>query len=105
MHFLNAKLLLMAFLRLRCGGCKQDQLLASLCKRRGFCRSCGAKRMSETATYLADSVIPSVPVRQWVLLAAQPILVTTVLQVVQRKITQHLLKQANLNILLHCPIT
>jgi Putative transposase len=61
--------------------------------------------MSETAAYLVDHVIPSVPVRQWVLslpiamrvlLAAQPNLVTTVLQVVQRKITRHLLQQANL---------
>jgi Putative transposase/Transposase zinc-binding domain len=75
------------------------------CKRRGFCPSCGAKRMSETAAHLVDHVIPSVPVRQWVLslpialrvlLAAQPNLVTTVLQVVQRKITRHLLQQANL---------
>jgi Transposase zinc-binding domain len=41
--------------------------LAFSCKRRGFCPSCGAKRMSETAAYLVDYVIPSVPVRQWVL--------------------------------------
>jgi putative lipoic acid-binding regulatory protein len=62
--------------------------------------------MLETAAYLVDHVIPSVPVRQWVLslpialrvlLAAQPNLVTTVLQVVQRKIMRHLLQQANLN--------
>jgi Putative transposase len=61
--------------------------------------------MSETAAYLVDHVIPSVPVRQWVLslpialrvlLAAQPNLVTTVLQVVQSKIMRHLLQQANL---------
>jgi hypothetical protein len=60
--------------------------------------------MSETAAYLVDHVIPSVPVRQWVLslpialrvlLAAQPNLVTTVLQVVQRKITRHLLQEAS----------
>jgi hypothetical protein len=103
--FLTCGILAHGFLRLLCGGCKQDQLLAFSCKRRGFCPSCGAKRMSETAAYLVDSVIPSVPVRQWVLslpialrvlLAAQPSLITTVLQVVQRKITQHLLKQANL---------
>jgi Putative transposase len=61
--------------------------------------------MSETAAYLIDNVIPAVPVRQWVLslpialrvlLAAQPSLVTTVLQVVRRKITRFLLNQANL---------
>jgi hypothetical protein len=104
--FLECGILAHGFLRLHCGGCKQDQLLAFSCKRRGFCPSCGAKRMSETAAYLVDHVIPSVPVRQWVLslpialrvlLAAQPNVVTTVLQVVQRKIMRHLLQQANLN--------
>ena len=52
-----------------------------------------------------DHVIPNVPVRQWVLalpiplrllLAAQPKLVTPVLQVVHRVITRHLLRQAGL---------
>jgi Putative transposase/Transposase zinc-binding domain len=104
--FLSCGILAHGFLRLHCGGCKQDQLLAFSCKRRGFCPSCGAKRMSETAAYLVDHVIPTVPVRQWVLslpialrvlLAAQPNLVTTVLQVVQRKILRHLLQQANLS--------
>jgi hypothetical protein len=56
--------------------------------------------MSQTAAHLVDHVIPHVPVRQWVLslpiplrllLAAQPELVTPVLQVVQRVITRHLL--------------
>jgi Transposase zinc-binding domain len=104
--FLDCGILAHGFLRLHCGGCKQDQLLAFSCKRRGFCPSCGAKRMSETAAYLVDHVIPSVPVRQWVLslpialrvlLAAQPNLVTTVLQVVQCKIMRYLLRQTNLN--------
>jgi hypothetical protein len=104
--FLSCGMLAHGFLRLHCGGCKQDQLLAFSCKQRRFCPSCGAKRMSETAAFLVDHVIPSVPVRQWVLslpialrvlLAAQPNLVTTVLQVVQRKIMRHLLQQANLN--------
>jgi Putative transposase/Transposase zinc-binding domain len=64
--FLSCGILAHGFLRLHCGGCKQDQLLAFSCKRRG-------------------------------LLAAQPNVVTTVLQVVQRKITLHLLQRANLN--------
>jgi Putative transposase len=63
--------------------------------------------MSETAAYLVHHVIPSVPVRQLVLslpialrvlLAAQPNLVITVLQVVQRKIMRNLLQQAKLNL-------
>ena len=89
--------------------------------------------MAQTAAHLVDRVIPNVPVRQWVLslpmplrllLAAQPKLVTPVLQVVHRVITRFLLKQAgvksdeadsgavtliqrigsaaNLNIHLHC---
>jgi len=58
--------------------------------------------MSQTAAHLGEHVNPRVPVRQWVLslpiplrllLAAQPVLVTPVLQVVHRVITRHLLKQ------------
>ncbi len=61
--------------------------------------------MAQTAAHLVDHVIPHVPVRQWVLslpiplrllLAAQPKLVTPVLQVVHRVITRHLLGQAGL---------
>ena len=79
--------------------------MAFSCKRRGFCPSCGARRLAQTAAHLVDHVIPHVPVRQWVLsqpiplrllLAAQPKLVTPVLQVVQRVITRHLLGQAGL---------
>jgi hypothetical protein len=90
---------------LRCCECGHDKLLARSCKRRGFCPSCGARRMSQTAAHLADHVIPHVPVRQWVLslpislrllLAAQPELVTPVLQVVQRMVTRHLLDRAGL---------
>jgi hypothetical protein len=61
--------------------------------------------MSQTAAHLVDHVIPHVPVRQWVLslpiplrvlLAAQPELVTPLLQVVQRVLTRHLLGAAGL---------
>ena len=103
--FLECGILAHGFLRLRCGDCGHDKLLAFSCKRRGFCPSCGARRMSQTAAHLVDHVIPHVPVRQWVLslpiplrllLAAQPELVTPVLQVVHRVITRHLLGQAGL---------
>ena len=89
---LECGILAHGFLRLRCGACGHDKLLAFSCKRRGFCPSCGARRMAQTAAHLVDHVIPRVPVRQWVLslpiplrvlLAAQPELVTPVLQVVQ----------------------
>jgi uncharacterized protein (DUF983 family) len=54
------------FLRLCCGDCGNDKLLAFSCKRRGFCPSCGARRMSQTAAHLVHHVIPHVPVREWV---------------------------------------
>jgi hypothetical protein len=103
--FLECGILAHGFLRLRCDECGHDKLLAFSCERRGFCPSCGARRMSQTAAHLVDHVIPHVPVRQWVLslpiplrllLAAQPELVTAVLQVVQRVLTRHLLAQAGL---------
>jgi len=99
--FLECGILAHGFLRLRCGDCGHDKLVAFSCKRRGFCPSCGA----QTAAHLVDHVIPRVPVRQWVLslpiplrllLAAQPKLVTPVLQVVHRVITRFLLDQAGL---------
>jgi hypothetical protein len=37
------------------------------CKKRGFCPSCGARRMVETAALLADDVLPLKALRQWVL--------------------------------------
>ena len=125
--FLECGILAHGFLRLRCGDCGNDKLVAFSCKRRGFCPSCGARRMAQTAAHLVEHAralppgrspgtnsppdcscpgsLPNVPVRQWVLalpiplrllLAAQPQLVTPVLQVVHRVITRHLLGQAGL---------
>jgi Transposase zinc-binding domain/Putative transposase len=103
--FLECGILAHGFLRLRCGACGHDKLVAFSCKRRGFCPSCGARRMAQTAAHLVDHVFPRVPIRQWVLslpiplrllLAAQPQLLTSVLQVVHRVITRFLLDQAGL---------
>ena len=103
--FLECGILANGFLRLHCGDCGHDKFVAFSCKRRGFCPSCGARRMAQTAAHLVGHVIPHVPVRQWVLslpiplrllLAAQPKLVTPVLLVVHREITRHLLGQAGL---------
>ena len=61
--------------------------------------------MSQTAAHLVGHVNTHVPVRQWilslpiplrVLLAAQPELVTPVLQVVQRVVERHLLDHTGL---------
>lgn len=53
--------------RLRCEACGHDKLLEFSSQRRGFCPSCGSRRMSQTAAHLVEHVIPHVPVRQWVL--------------------------------------
>src|SRR3954452_21686570 len=65
--FLECGILAHGFLRLRCGECGHEKLVAFSCKRRGFCPSCGARRMAQSAAHLVDCVIPRVPVRQWVL--------------------------------------
>ncbi len=55
------------FLRVRCGDCHAEKLVAFSCKKRGLCPSCGGRRMSETASLLADEVLPERPLPQWVL--------------------------------------
>jgi ribosomal protein S27E len=55
------------FLRVRCESCHHEKLVAFSCKRRGFCPSCGARRMADSAAYLVDEVLPKRPIRQWVL--------------------------------------
>jgi hypothetical protein len=64
---LKCGILAHGFMRLRCDDCGHDKLVAFSCKRRGFCPSCGARRMAQTAAQLVDHVIPQVPVRQWVM--------------------------------------
>jgi hypothetical protein len=75
------------------------------CKRRGFCPSCGGRRMAETAALLVDDVLPRQPIRQWVLslpfalrylLATRPEVVTRVLGIVYRAISGHLIRKAGL---------
>ena len=54
------------FARFHCFRCGTDLLVAFSCKGRGFCPSCGGRRMAESAAHLTDHVFPRVPVRQWV---------------------------------------
>ncbi len=93
------------FLRVRCITCHAERLVAFSCKRRGFCPSCGARRMVESAALLVDEVIPREPVRQWVLsvpfplrflFAAEPAAMGEALALVWRAISAHLLKKAGL---------
>jgi Transposase zinc-binding domain/Putative transposase len=53
--------------RFQCEGCARAHLVPVSCKGRGFCPSCGGRRMTERAAHLVDEVLPWVPVRQWVL--------------------------------------
>jgi len=103
--FLACGLLAHGFLRLRCAGCAHEKPVAFFCKRRGFCPSCGARRMARSAALLVDEVIPQVPVRQWVLpvptglrilFAARPHLLTPVLRIVRRVIAGFVLSLAGL---------
>jgi len=103
--FLDCGILARGFLRLRCADCAHEKLVAFSCKKRGFCPSCGARRMAETAAHLVDHVIPRVPVRQWVLsfpiplrllFASHPQLLSPVLQIVHRVISTFLIQQAGL---------
>jgi hypothetical protein len=93
------------FLRVRCDQCHFERLVAFSCKKRGFCPSCGARRMAETAALLADEVFPDVPLRQWVisfpfplryLFAAHPQAMGKVLGIVYRAISTHLIHKAGL---------
>jgi len=107
------------FLRVRCDTCHAEQLVAFSCKRRGFCPSCGARRMAddcmdaggrathgavaESTALLVGEVLPHAPMRQWVLsfpyplrflFASQPAIMGEVLGIVYRAIAMHLIKKA-----------
>ena len=62
--YLKCGLLEHGFLRVKCDTCQAEKLVAFSCKRRGFCPSCGARRMAETAALLVDDILPQQPVQQ-----------------------------------------
>lgn len=45
-------------LRLRCGDCGHDKLVANSCKRRGFYPLCGARLVAQTAAHRVGHVMP-----------------------------------------------
>jgi len=65
--FLRCGILAHGFVRVHCDACGLDRVVAFSCKGRGFCPSCGGRRMADTAAHLIDRVLSEVPVRQWVL--------------------------------------
>ena len=97
--FLRCGWLAGGFARFRCTRCREERLVAFSCKGRGFCASCGGRRMTERAAHLVDHVWPDVPVRQWVLtvplrvryvLAWHHDLCTAVAGVLHRAVHRHL---------------
>jgi len=83
--------------------CHAEHLVAFSCKRRGFCPSCGARRMAESTALLVDEVLPQEPMRQWVLsvpfplrflFASQPKVMGKALGIVYRTIATHLTRKA-----------
>jgi Putative transposase/Transposase zinc-binding domain len=65
--FLDCGVLARGLVRVHCDSCGLDRVIGFSCKRRGWCPSCGGRRMSDTAAHLVDRVLPDVPFRQWVL--------------------------------------
>jgi len=95
--------ILHGFTRLRCYRCGTDDLVAFSCKGRGFCPSCGGRRMVESAAHLVDHVLPQVFIRQWVIsfpwalryiLARQPRLLSQVRRIFLRAVFGFYRKQA-----------
>jgi ribosomal protein S27E len=106
-HYLRCGRLEAGFIRVKCTGCRHEHLVAFSCKRRGWCPSCGARRMVETAAHLVDNVLPAVPVRQWVLsfpwplrflFATDPALLARVLGIVIRALSTFLVHRAGLRV-------
>lgn len=102
--FLKCGILARGFLRVVCGDCKYEKLLAFSCKKRGFCSSCGGRRMAESAAHLIDRVFPRAGIRQWVLsfpmpirfiLAKNPKIQSKVLTIVHRVIAASIKKKAS----------
>ena len=95
------------FLRVKCDACRHEKLVAFSCKHRGFCPSCGARRMAETAAHLVEHVLPEQPIRQWVLsfpyplrflFATRPAVLSQVLGIVYRAISTFLMRRAGLRV-------
>jgi hypothetical protein len=56
--FLTCGILAHGFARLRCTECALERLVPFSCKGRGFCPSCGGRRMTESAARLVDLIQP-----------------------------------------------
>ena len=104
-EYLRCGILAHGFLRAQCQSCHFEHLVAFSCKRRGFCPSCGARRMSETAAHLVDSVLPMKNIRQWVIsfpfqirlcLAVRPKIMARALEITHAVISSYYHKKVGL---------
>ena len=55
------------FAWLKCHQCETHEVVTFSCKGRGFCPTCGGRRMNASAARWVDDIFPRVPVRQFVL--------------------------------------
>jgi len=62
-EFLSCGCLASGFARFHCDACGLDRLVPFSCKGRGFCPSCGGRRMAEPAAHLVDRVFSDVAIR------------------------------------------
>jgi hypothetical protein len=65
-RFLSCGVMACGAAKMRCAECGHEMFVAFSCKRRGICPSCQARRMSEVAATLTDTLLPVAPYRQWV---------------------------------------
>jgi ribosomal protein S27E len=65
-RYIACGVLSQGFLRVHCGGCGRDELVAFSCKRKAICPSCAGRRMNDIAARLVDELLPIAPYRQWV---------------------------------------
>lgn len=72
-EFLQCGQLANGFLRLKCDSCRHERLVPFSCRKRGFCPSCAGRRMSESAAFFVDQVLPFEQIRQWVLSTPIPL--------------------------------
>lgn len=102
-EYLKCGILANGFLRAKCESCSHELLVAFSCKKRGFCPSCGVRRMNESAIHLVDEVLPVKPIRQWVLsfpfqlrllLAIKPQIMARCLEIATKCITKYLIRKS-----------
>jgi hypothetical protein len=71
--FLGCGILARGLAQLFCPTCHERYVVGWSCKGRGFCPSCGGRRMNAGALTLVDHVLPEVPIRQFVLTMPFPL--------------------------------